>query len=76
MSSSVGELVETAVEYGVKNLGRNIATTTVDTVGVTLMRTYKAKLSMAAWRGYPNLLLDRTKYVERGAPVANKAQVR
>ena len=72
MSSNVGDLVETAVEYGVERLGRNMAATTVKTVRVTRRRRYKAQLSMAAWRGYANLLLDRTKYVGRGEAVANK----
>ena len=76
MSSNVGELVETAVEYGVKHLGRNREATSVETVRVTLMRRYKAQLYMAAWRGYANLLLDRTKYVGREDPVANMAPAR
>ena len=66
MSSNVGELVETAVEYGVEHLGRNMAATTVETVRVVMRRRYKARLSMTTWRSYANLLLDRTKYVERG----------
>ena len=68
--------METAVEYGIRNLGRNIAATTVETVRVTLIRRYKAQLSITAWRGYANILLDRTKYIGSGEPVANMAQVR
>ena len=43
---------------------------------MALRRRYKEQLSMAAWRGYANLLLDRAKYVGRGEAVANRAQVR
>ena len=76
MSSNVGELVKTAVEYGVEHLGRNMAATTVETARLALRRRYKAQLSMSAWRGYENLLLDRTKYVGRAKVVPNKAQVK
>jgi len=34
------------------------------------------QLSMAAWRGYANLLLDRTKYVGSGQSAPNRAQIR
>ncbi len=46
MSSNVVGLVETAVEYGVEHLGRNMAAATVDTVRTTLRRRYKTQLSM------------------------------
>ena len=49
-----------------EHLGRNMAATTVDTVRVALRKRYKTHLSMAAWRRYANLLLDRTKYVGTG----------
>ena len=42
MRSNVGELVETDVEYGVEQLGRSMAATTVETVRVALRRRYKA----------------------------------
>jgi hypothetical protein len=76
MSSNMGELVETEIEYGVENIGRNMAATTVETVRVALRRRYKAQLSMAAWRGYANLLLERTKYVRMGQAAPNGAQIR
>jgi hypothetical protein len=76
MSSNVVGLVETAVEYGVEHLGRNMAATTVDTVRTDLRMRYKTQLSMASWRGYANLLLDKTKYVGTCQLVANKAQIR
>ena len=65
-SSNVVALVETTVEYGVENLGRNIAATTVDTVRSALRRRYTTQLLKATWRGYANLLLERTKYVGSG----------
>jgi hypothetical protein len=76
MSSNVGELVETVVEYGVEHLGRNMAATTVETIRVALRRRYKTQLFIATWRGYANLLLVRTKYVGSGQAVHNKAQIR
>ncbi len=75
MSSNVVQLAETAIEYGVEHMGRNMAATTVEAVRTTLRRRYKMQLFQAAWRGYANLLLDRTKYVGAGATV-NKAQLR
>ena len=60
MSANVGELAETAVEYGVEHLGRNMVATTMEIVKVALRRRYKAQLSMTTWRGYANLLLDKT----------------
>ena len=65
-SSNEVALAETSVEYGVEYLGRNMAATTVDTMRSALRRRYKTPLSMAAWRGYANLLLDTTKYVGTG----------
>ena len=66
ISSNVVQLVEIAVEYGVEHLGRNMAATTVDTARTALRRRYMTQLSMAAWRGYANLLLDMTKYADSG----------
>ena len=61
MSSKVVSLVETAVEYKLEHLGRNMAATTVDIARAALRRRYRTQLSMATWRGYVNLLLDMTK---------------
>ena len=66
MSSNLWALIETAVEYGVEHLGKNMGATTVDTVRLDLLRRYKTQLSMAAWRGYANLPLYRTKNVGTG----------
>jgi hypothetical protein len=63
MSSNVKEVLDMAVEYGVEHLGRTMAATTVDGVRIALRRRYKTHLSMAVWRGYANLILDRVKYV-------------
>ena len=76
MSSNVVQLVETAVEYGVEHLGRNMAATTVETVRNALRRRYMTQLSMTARRGYANLLLDRTKYVGSGQLAPNRAPIR
>jgi len=75
MSSNVVNLVETAVEYGMEHLGRNMAATTVDTVRITLRRRYGTQLAMAALRGYANLLLDMTKYVGTCHTTPNIAQI-
>ena len=57
MSSNVVGLVETAVEYGVEHLDRNMAATTVDTVRTALRRRYMTQISMATWMRFANLLL-------------------
>jgi hypothetical protein len=75
-SSNVSEFVELAVEYGVEHSGRNMAATSVEAVRAALRRRYKTQIATAAWRGYANLMLDRTKYVGTGAAGINKAQVR
>ena len=69
-------LVEASVEYGVEHLGRNMAATTVETARTALRWRYKARLSMAAWRGYATLLLDRTKYVGTCQVAPDIAQIR
>ena len=69
------EFIETAVEYGVEHFGRTIVATTVDAVRTALRRRYRIQLAMASWRGYANLVLDRTKYMGTGTTGHNKAQV-
>ncbi len=49
---------------------------TMEAVRAALRRKFKSQLSMAAWRGYANLLLDKTKYVGTRAPGRNMAQIR
>ncbi len=75
MSSNVVQLVEIAVEYGVEHLGSNMAATTVYTVRTAPRMRYMTQLSMAAWRGYANHLLDRTKYVGSGQSAPKRAQI-
>ena len=65
-SSNVREFIETAVEYGVEHMGRTIAATTVDAVRMAPRKRYRTHLAMTAWKGYANLVLDRTKYVGTG----------
>jgi len=72
-NNNVREFIETALEYGVEHLGRTIATITVDAVRMALRRRYRTQLVMAAWRGYANLVLDRTKYMGTGTTEHNKA---
>jgi hypothetical protein len=73
--TNVKEFIETAVEYGVEHFGRTIVATTVDAVRTALRRRYRIQLAMASWRGYANLVLDRTKYMGTGTTGHNKAQV-
>jgi hypothetical protein len=75
-SANVSEFVELAVEYGVEHMGRNMAATTVESVRAALRRRFKTQLATAAWKGYANLMLDRTKYVGTGTTGTNKAQIR
>jgi hypothetical protein len=63
MSTNVKEVVNMVVEYGVEHLESSMAATTVDRVRIALRRRYKTQLSVAVWRGYANLILDRVKYV-------------
>jgi hypothetical protein len=76
MSPNLNDFVEMAVEYGVEHLGTSMAVSTPDVLRVALRRRYRAQLSMALWRGYANLVLDRTKYVGTGKTGSNKAQIR
>ena len=75
-SSNVKEFIETAVEYGVEHMGRTIAATKVDAVRMALRRRYMTQLAMASWKGFANLMLDRTKYVGTETVGSNKAQIR
>ena len=75
-STNVGDVINMAVEYGVEHLGCSMAATTVDGVRTALRRRYRTQLSLAVWRGYANLILDRVKYVGVGRLGPNKAQVR
>jgi hypothetical protein len=76
MSANVKEVVNMAVEYGVEHLGRTMAATTVEGVRTALRRRYMTQLSVAVWRGYANLILDRVKYVGIGRLGPNRAEVR
>ena len=75
MSSHVHDLVEIVVEYGAEHRGRYMAAPTIDLVRATLRRRYRTQLSMAAWNGYANLVLDRTRYVGTGRTGYNRAQI-
>jgi len=75
-STNMREFIDTAVEYGVEHMGRTIAATTVDAVRMALKRRYRTQLAMPTWKGYANLVLDRTKYVGTGITGHNKAHVR
>ncbi len=48
---------------------------TPDVARMALRRRYMAQLSVAAWRGYANLILDMTKYVSTGVIGTNTAQI-
>ena len=67
------DFVEIAVEYGVEQLGSSMAASTPGVLRVALRRRYRAQLSLAAWRGYANLILDRTKYIGTERTVTNRA---
>ena len=75
MSPSVKDFVEMAVEYGVEHFGTSMAASTPDVLRVALRMRYRAQLSMAAWREYANLVLDRTKYVGTDRTGSNRAQI-
>ena len=75
-NSKVRELVDIAVEYGAEHLGRKMAAPTIDIVRATLRRRYRTQVSMAAWNGNANLVLDMTKYVGTGLTGSNRAQIR
>jgi hypothetical protein len=68
------EVLEIVVDFGAEHLGRCMAATVVEAVKEALRRKYNSQLSMAAWRGYANLLLD--KYVGINAQGVNMAQIK
>ena len=74
ISNNVRDFIETSVVYGVEHLGRTMAAITVDAVRMALRRRYMTQLAMAAWKGYANLMLDRTKYVGMGIVGSNKTR--
>ena len=45
---------------------KSLSYSTIEAVRQALKRRYKGQLSMASWRGYTNLILDRTKYAGNG----------
>ena len=61
-SPNVNDFVEMTVEYGVEHLGTSMASSTPDVLKVALRRRFRAQLFLAAWRGYANLVLVRSKY--------------
>ena len=65
-----------AVEYGVEHRGTSMAASTPNVIRVTLRRRFIAQLSIVAWRGYANLIFDRTKYVSTGKTGTDMAQRR
>jgi hypothetical protein len=76
MSSNVKDFIDLAVDYGAKHLGKSMAASTMDMVCQALKRSYMAQLSMASWRGYANIILDRTKSIEDGIEGPNRYQIR
>ena len=76
INSNVRDFVEMAVEYGVEHLGTSMAASTPDVLWVAMRRRYKAQLSMATWRGYANLVMDKAKYVGTGRAGTNRAQIK
>jgi hypothetical protein len=53
-----------------------MAATLVQSVKAALRRRYKTQLATTAWKGYANLVMEKTKYVGTGAAGINKAQVK
>ena len=75
-SSNVRDFVEMAVDYGAHNLGGSMIAVSLNVVKMALRRRFRAQLSIAAWRGYANLILDRTKYVGHSEGGATREQIR
>lgn len=67
MSSAVRELLELAVDYGTEHLGRAIAAADIDVIRATIRRRHSSRIVMASWRGYANLLINRSKYIGTGS---------
>jgi hypothetical protein len=59
----------------IEHLGRSMSVGTMEADKTTLRRRYIVQLSIAAWRGYANLILDMTKYVGNRQTCANMAQI-
>jgi hypothetical protein len=71
MSTNVKEVIDMAVEYGVEHLGRSMAATPMDGVRIALRRRYMTQLSLAVWKGYANLILEKVKYAFSASPSFN-----
>jgi hypothetical protein len=76
MSSNVKDFIDLAVDYGAEHLGKSMAASTMDMVRQALKRRCRAQLSMASWRGYANLILDRTEFVGDGIEGLNRDKIR
>jgi hypothetical protein len=76
MISNVKDFVDLEVNYGAEHLGKSMAPSTLDMVRQALKRRYTTQLSMASWRWYTNLILDRNKYAGDGIEGLNRDQIR
>jgi hypothetical protein len=75
-SSNVKDFVEMAVDYGVEHCCTCMAASTPGVLRVAMRRRIMAHLSIATWRGYVKLVLDRAKYVGTGTTGTNMAHIR
>ena len=73
ISSNVRKLVSMATEYGHKHLAKTIMAKDLDAAKATIRRRFHARIAMASWRGYANMLLGRVQYVGKSR-VLNKIQ--
>ena len=53
----------------------HIAASDIDVIRATIRRRFMARIAMASWKGYANLILDRIKYVGAGS-TTNRTQWR
>ena len=72
INSNVRKLVSMATKYGHKHLAKTIIMAKdLDAAKATIRKRFHARIAMASWRGYANMLLGRIKYVGKSR-VLNK----
>ena len=77
MSSNVKYFVEMAVEYGIGHLGVDMAAMTRMWMVRWLSNAHTRHNCplQRAWRGYANLILERTRYVDTSVASTNRAHI-
>ncbi len=63
MCSNLNDVLEISADNGTELIGRIMAATKVEVVNGVFSRRLRSQVSLAAWRKYVNLLLDKMKNI-------------